>query len=209
MDKVAVLAYHKNLKSIYPDDWISRYYSSIKAQTFQGFEIYEFNYGGDNERIFENSFFESFPYPTFVHALNYLLDKVFSGGYDVVFNTNVDDHYREDWMELLLADVKRGYDLVSCNFCLFRDRSIFKYHQFHKLDILKELEKGHNPVAHPAVAYTKKFWEENRYDPNEIPFEDLELWKRALKSGSKIFINEQNLLFHRIHSNAVCRSNNR
>lgn len=207
--KVALLTYHKNISSIYPPEWIEKYKESIKAQTFNDFQIMELNYGGTTERIFENSYFESFPYPTFIHALNYLLDKCFSSGYDVVFNSNVDDWAREDWMESLLLNVLEGYDLVSSNFCLIIDDKIVKYHQFHNLNIIAELEHEHNPIAHPAVCYTKRFWKQNRYVPAEIPREDMLLWTRAIKSGSKFYINKENLLFHRIHDNAVCRSDNK
>lgn len=207
--RVAVLCYHKNSKLLYPSEWIEKYRESIQDQTFQEFQIFELNYNGDNERIFEHSYFESYSYPTFVHGLNYLLDKCFSSGYDIVANTNIDDWASQIWLETMISDINKGYDLVSSNFCLVKDDKIIKYHRFHKLDILSELQNGHNPVCHPAVCYTKSFWDNNRYVPEEQPYEDFELWKRALKSGSKFFINEENLLFHRIHNNAVCQSNNR
>jgi hypothetical protein len=207
--KVALLTYHKNIQTLYKPEWIEQYKKSIEGQSFKDFQIFEFNYGGTNDRIFENSFFESFPYPTFIHALNYLLDKVSSGGYHYVFNSNVDDWARSDWMHRLLSDIKKGYDLVSSNFCLVKDDKIFKYHNFHNLDILSELERGHNLICHPAVCYSKTFLAGNRYIPEEQPEEDLKLWQRAIRSGSKFFINEENLLFHRIHNNAVCRSQNR
>lgn len=207
--RVALLCYHKNISSIYPKQWVERFRDSIEDQTYQEFDIFEINYGSGTERIFEHSYFESSPHPTFVHALNYLLDKVFSFGYDVAANSNVDDWVGMQWLEKMLGDIQRGNDLVSCNFCLVKDEAITKFHRFHTLDILKELEAGHNPICHPAVCYTKKFWETNRYVPEEIPVEDLELWKRALRSGSKFFINEQNLLYHRLHNNSVCQSENR
>jgi len=209
MSRVALLCYHKNAASIYPKAWVDKYRDSIQDQTFQGFEIFEHNYGGTNERIFEHSYFESFPYPTFVHALNYLLDKCFSNGYDYVLNSNLDDWYNVSWCEKILESMKDGYDLATSNFCLVSDDKIIKYHQFHQLDIVKELNNGHNPVAHPAICYNRKFWLTNRYNPDEIPFEDMKLWIRALKSGSKIIIRPENLLYHRIHQNAVCRSDNK
>lgn len=209
MAKVALLTYHSKLHEIYPQEWIDKYVETVRGQTLKDFGILEMNYGGGDERVFEDSYFESYKYPTFVHALNYLLDKAFGSGYDIVFNSNVDDWMRHDWMERLILDVNKGYDLVSSNFCLVKEGRITTYHRFHHLNILHELERNHNPVCHPAVAYTKKFWATNRYRPEEIPEEDLLLWKRALQSGSKFFINEQNLLFHRIHLNAVCQSNNR
>lgn len=207
--RVALISYHKNVTSIYPKEWIDKYRDSIQDQTFQEFQIFELNYGGGNERIFEHSYFESYPYPSFIHALNYLLDKVFSSGYDVAINQNCDDWYRIDFIETLLKDIENGFDLVSCNFCLVKDDNIFKYHKFHNLDLLSELNRDHNIICHPGVCYSRTFWQNNRYIPDEFPAEDLQLWKRALKSGSKIFINEQNLVFHRIHNQSVCRSQNR
>ncbi len=202
--RVAVLCYHKNVTEIYAKEWVDKYRESIKNQTYKEFQVFEINYGGTNERIFE-----SYAYPTFVHALNYLLDKTFSSGYDVVYNTNCDDYYANNWIETLLSNIGGKYDLVTSNFCLVKDEKIIKYHLFHNLDILYELEHGHNPVAHPAICYTKKFWDQNRYVPDEMPIEDMLLWTRALRAGTKIFISKENLLFHRIHQNAVCRSDNR
>lgn len=210
MYKIALLSYHSNHKDIYRPHWIDKYKDSILDQTYHDVDIFEFDYSGNGERIFENSYFESRKYPTFVHALNYLLDKVFSAGYYAAMNTNVDDYYRHDTVERLYDDMKRGdYDLATCNFCLVRDDRVIKYHRFHALNVLQELERGHNPVAHPAIMYNKSFWKTNKYDPDEIPYEDMNLWLRALRSGSTIHINEQNLLFHRLHTNAVCQSSNR
>lgn len=207
--RIALLSYHKNINEIYPSKWIEQYRDSIQDQTYQEFEIFELNYGGGNERIFQHSYFESHSYPSFIDALNYLLDKVFSSGYDVAVNQNCDDWYRGDFVERLLVDMNKGYDLVSCNFCLVKDDRIFKYHRFDHLDIEAELDRGHNIIAHPACCYSRSFWEENRYNPYEFPTEDLELWKRAIKSGSKFYINPENLLFHRIHNQSVCQSSNR
>lgn len=207
--KLAVLSYHKNVNKLYKPEWIEQYRQSILNQTHNDYTIFEVNYGKGKERIFENSYFESVKMPTFVHALNYLLDKVFSGRYDVAANTNCDDYYRHDWLERLMGNIMEGYDLVSSNFCLLSEEQIIKYHQFHELNIKEELERGHNIVSHPSVLYAKNFWKHNRYDPSQMPVEDLELWKRAINNGMKIFINKENLLYHRIHNQSVCQSENR
>lgn len=167
------------------------------------------NYNGDNYRIFEHSYFESVAMPTFVHALNYLLDKVFSGGFDCAFNSNVDDTYSSEWIEKMLPCVKLGYDIVSCNFHLFNEGGVYHTHYFDKLNIKKELEKNHNVICHPSVAYSKRFWGNgNRYIPEEQPYEDRELWKRSIKNSNFIIIPDH-LVYHRVHDNAVCRSNNK
>jgi hypothetical protein len=207
--KVALFCYHKNVNGIYPPEWIEKYKQSVIGQTFKDFDIFEFNYGGGNERIFENSYFESFAYPNFVHALQYLMDKVFSSGYEFAFNSNVDDWMDPSWMESLLSDAGKGYDLVSSNFCLVRGDQVTEEHKFHQRDIKKELESENNVICHPAVLYTKGFWEKYRYNADEMPVEDLRLWQRAVRGGAKIFINEKNLLFHRLHSLSVTQSENK
>lgn len=211
--KVALLCYHKNAETIYRKEWINSYRSTIQSQILyasQDFEIFEFNYGGGAFRIFENSYFESFPYPTFAHALNYLLDKAFSAGYDAVFNSNVDDFYNIGWMQALLPCIQSGNDLVSCNFTLIGENDeTIKPHLFHGYNVAEQLSGDHNIICHPGVCYSKKFWESNRYVPSEMPLEDLKLWQRAVQKGMKLYIHEENLVFHRLHNQSVCQSENK
>lgn len=207
--RVALLSYHKNAEKLYEKSWIEEYKHSIDNQTFKDFHIFEMNYNGDNFRIFENSYFESVAMPTFVHALNYLLDKCFYSGYDYVFNSNCDDYFSINRIEKQLPYLEQGYDLVSSNFALVQDGQIIKYHKFHELNIEEELSKDHNCLCHPAMAYSKEFWKNNRYVPEEMKVEDLLLWKRALRSGSKIIIVEDCLLFHRLHNQSICQSENK
>lgn len=209
MAKIAFLCYHKNAKKIYEQQWINDYRLSVLNQTYKDFAIYECNYGGDQFRIFENSYFESIEMPTFVHALNYLLDKCFSGGYDYVCNSNVDDTNAYERIEKQLPYLKEGFDLVSSNFALVQDNQIIKYHRFHELNIEQELENNHNVICHPACCYAASFWKSNRYVPEEMRIEDLLLWKRAINNGYKFFIVPDCLLFHRLHQNSICESDNR
>lgn len=209
MSKCALLVYHKNAEKIYDPKWIQQYKKSVLSQTNKDFSIFEINYGKTNYRIFENSYFESYEYPNFVYALNYLLDKCFSSGYEYVANSNCDDWYAPNWIEESLLNIKAGNDIVSSNFCLVVDDVVTKYHSFHDLDIKKELSKGHNPFCHPSVMYSHRFWYNNRYDPDEVPTEDMQLWIRAIDAGYKFFISKHNLCYHRIHNNAICRSDNR
>lgn len=209
MSRIALLCYHKNAEQLYKPEWIEEYRHSILNQTYKDFAIYEQNYGGDNFRIFENSYFESVEMPTFVHALNYLLDRCFSSGYDYVFNTNVDDTFPPLRIEFQLPYLEAGYDIVSTNFALFRDYQLIKYQKFDELNIGEELHKDHNIICHPVVAYSKKFWQSNRYVPEEMKTEDLLLWKRAIASGSRFIILKECLLFHRLHNQSICQSDNK
>lgn len=207
--RVALISYHKCMDALYPKAWIERHRKSVLNQTYKDFDIYELNYGGGEERIFDQKY-ESKEFPTFIHAMNYLLDFLFYDiGYDAVANLNCDDWYDKKRLEIQLPFISQGFDIVSSNFALIRREKEFLRHRFHQMDIEEQLNKGNNIVAHPAVIYSKNFWKNMRYNPEEIPFEDMKLWKRALMMGHRIKIVEECLLFHTIHENSVCRSNNR
>lgn len=206
--KVAVLSYHKNAETLYPDKWILEYRFSILNQSYKDFDIVELEYGGGSFRVFDKSNYHSKDFPSFVHGLNYLLDSLFFMGYDCVANTNLDDFYSLDWLAKQVKYIEAGYDLVSCNFCLVKEDKIIKTHSFHKLDLKHELASNHNIICHPAVCYSKNFWEKNRYVPEQLPLEDMMLWQRAIKN-SRFIILPDVLLYHRLHENSVCQSENR
>lgn len=210
--KVALMSYHKNLTTNYPAEWIAEYSRSIEAQTFRAFDIYEVSYGSDKARIFDNSVYLHQEFNSFNHVQNFLLNFLFEEEYDAVFNSNVDDIYSVKWVETMLAYIDRGFDLVSCNFVLISEEGKhLKKHHFEKLNIAAELNKNHNPICHPAVCYSKKFWERgNRYNPDDVKNknEDMMLWRRAI-ANSRFIIAPEHLCYHRIHSNSVCQSNNK
>lgn len=207
--RVAMMSYHKNAESVYKKEWIDEYKKSILAQEYNDFDVYEINYGNSGERIFDFSYYKKAPFENFVFVMNYLLDLLFNAGYDFVFNSNIDDMYSPMWVNKSLKAAIQGYDLVSSNFVLIRDDKIEHKHFFDKLDLKKELAKQHNIVCHPAVCYSKKFWfRNNRYIPDEIPFEDLRLWQRAI-NNSKFLILPEHLCYHRLHDGSVCKSKNR
>lgn len=207
--KVGIIVYHKNIDVLYPKKWMEEFKYTIDHQSFKDYVIYELNYGGGSQRIFPNSIYESREMPTFVHGMNYLLDKAFSEGCFAVANTNVDDYYAPNRLEKQLFYTRHGWDLVSCNFTLIQNDRITLIHKFDKLSIREELAHNHNIICHPAVIYSKRFWEKNRYAPEQIPLEDLKLWQRAMEQGMKMKISPENLCFHRLHSSSVCESNNR
>lgn len=209
--KVALMSYHANVYELYPEDWLKDYSNSIKNQTFKDFDIFEVNYGQGFGMIFFKSIFQSKKFPTFVHCMNWMLDVLFKEkGYDYVFNSNVDDAYDPTWIDRTLTQIQKGYDIVSCNFKLFDERGIFHTHNFQLLNIRNELRKNHNIICHPGVCYSKNFWlNNNRYDPQEIPYEDMKLWQRAINNNQRFYILPQHLVLHRVHNNSVCKSNNR
>src|SRR6478735_5833211 len=199
---LAVIVYHKNVFQIYEPEWIRMFKDSVLNQTRKDFVVYELNYGGKEERLFEDSVYESIEMPTFVHAMNYLIDKAFKNGATAVFNSNCDDYFSLDRIKKQAPMIEKGYDLVSSNFCLVKNNEIVHTHKFVHVDISRELMRGHNVICQPVVAMSKAFWERNRYDPAAIPFEDLELWKRAIENSNFIILPDV-LLFHRLHDNSV------
>lgn len=208
MYKVALISYHKNAETIYPHDWITEHRESIISQTYKDFDILELEYGGGKYRVFGSSIYESKELPTFIHAMNYLIGKALKMGYDCIGNLNLDDVYSPHRLGVQMQYVRNNYDLVSSNFSLMKDDVIFHEHHFENLDIKRELEKNHNPICHPVILCNRKYWETNKYVPEEVPYEDLLLWKRTI-DNYRFIIAPENLLTQRIHNNSVCKSNNR
>lgn len=209
MPKIALLVYHSNAEKLYPAKWINQFKESVLNQTYKYFDIIERNYGNDDFRIFDESLYENIQTSNFVETLNNLLDECFFElNYDFVFNSNIDDWTTIDRIEKQLPYLESGYDLVSSNFALVKEDTVVRYHKFNELDIAQQLLNNHNIIAHPVVAYSRRFWENNKYIPSQLPLEDMMLWQRAIKN-SRFIILPDNLLFHRLHSNSVCQSNNR
>lgn len=207
--KIALICYHKNIDKIYPQKWIEEYHNSIVNQTHKEFDIYECDYGAGSQRIFDTPYYMSKQFNTFADCMNFMITHCFDSGYDYVFNTNVDDYYSLNRIERQLVFLKQGFDLVTSNFSLINKNSdVIHTHNFHKHNLRNEILKGHNIIAHPVVAYSSYFWINNKYNSSEIPMEDLCLWQRSIRQNKFVYLRD-NLLFHRIHDNSVCKSENR
>lgn len=94
--KCAVIFFHKNITEIYENYWIEKCRDSILNQNNIIFDIVELNYGNTDYSIFNNShkfkFFKK-DLKTHTEAMIFLLNYCFENGYDLVFNTNLDDYY--------------------------------------------------------------------------------------------------------------------
>jgi hypothetical protein len=196
--KIALICFHKNLKR-YPSDWIDLYSRSILDQSYQDFDIYELNYGKSLDRIFEKSFYENLELPDHAEAHNYLVNKTLNSGYDMVLNTNVDDVYPLNRVQIQVTNYDPEIPVISGNYVWFKGPQKGEPTIFHKLNIDTEFKKGHNIIAHPACAYTKKFLDYNdSLRSNEIPADDFMLWKRLREKGANFKILEDVLLYYRI-----------
>lgn len=215
--KVGVIFYHKNILNLYYPHWIKKSVESMVNQKNSEFKIYEINYGGEEYSVLEGIDhnkevdFYSKEFQNHAQAMNFILDKAFGDGCEYVFNTNLDDYYSHDRIYKQIQILNSGADLVSSNFCYIEGDGnvdqILKYMTMSEGEIKDHFERNHNVVAHPSVAYSKKFWEGNRYVDSEIPNEDFFLWKRALNSGYSIKISPEYLLFYRLHNSQVTGNN--
>lgn len=206
--KVAVIIFHKNIDKFYKPAWIEKCYNTIRAQEYQDFDVFEIDYGGTNRQSYEGSDFVSIAMKTHAEAHNYLLDKVFSEGYDCAFNTNVDDWYALNRFNTMLPWIEKGFDVVSSNFYRVDSfEEVYQKLEFDRLDPVREaFKRGHNIIAHPVVCYSQKFWLNcDRLKPDEIPQDDFELWKRSYKRGFKFHICPEYLLFQRVHANNISK----
>lgn len=207
--KVAVMVYHQNIDR-YKQRWLDRFKNSIDNQTFKDFNIFELDYSDTRKSLFyrENPFRYSKKCNNHIEAMNFLLDEILNRGYDVIFNTNVDDFYELDRFEKQINKLNEGYDLVSSNFryiqefgeqdLITRNMIMYQYND----DIEGQLNLNHNVIAHPVIATTSNFWSGSRYNESLIGTEDLDLWQRTIKL-KKFTILSDYLLYYRIHENQI------
>lgn len=210
MAKVGVIIYHKDLLNIYKQEWIDKCLESIRNQTFQNFNVYELCYSRTRQQWWQGSNYSHIHMPNHIFAMNHILDKAFLDDCDVVFNVNLDDYFREDRFELQLKAIEEGFDLISNNFQHIEDINgvdlPIRNMIFHDRNIKEELDKDHNILCHSSIAYSKKFWDENKYyNVDELGYEDRNLWKKAIANNCKIKIIDQILCYYRLSPNQTGR----
>jgi len=202
--KVGVIFFHKNNKK-YKQEWINKCIKSIRDQTYKNYTIYEICYSENEERLIEDSIFFHQSFENHSFAQNFIIDKCFDDGCEIVFNTNIDDYYSPVRFERqLYSIIEEKFELISSNYIYINsNEKIDSITSFHNLDIEREFIKEHNIIANPCICYTKKMWKECGGYPNTVPHEDFDLWKLCLKKGIRIKILEEPLLFYRIHDNQI------
>lgn len=212
--KSAVIFYHKNIENIYKREWIDECVQSIKGQTYQDFDVFELNYGDGNNKYCDKIkdedgyYFYGLPFDNHIHAMNFLISEVFFQGYDVVFNTNMDDQYSQYRFAKQLGKIGEGYQLVSSNFYYVSEKRniINTLCMTGHGDIGTNLAINHNVIAHPVVCLHKSFWDDDLHYNDLLGYEDLDLWQRAYNKGKRFCILEDYLLYYRIHTNQVTKT---
>jgi hypothetical protein len=208
--KCAVIIYHKGADKIYKSEWIEKCIASIRIQTMQEFDVFELNYGDEKTHygssLGKKHFFRQKLCKNHIEAMNLLIDFVFGLGYDVIFNTNLDDYYDKFRFQKQLTAIENGYQLVGSNFYYVNeDNRIIKYMDMVKCgNIELNLMRNHNVIAHPVVAMHKSFWTLKYNDL--LGYEDLDLWKRAVRDGKRFTILQPYLLHYRIHNNQITKA---
>lgn len=215
--RCAVIFYHRNILNIYKHRWIEKCVSSIANQTFQDFDVVELNYGLNTDVVElvnipgKSKTFICTDFDNHITAMNFLLNDLFyNQKYDVVFNTNMDDYFEPTRFQKQLDKIKEGYDLVSSDFRYIEEHGdddvvTLNLNICQHGDIVENLMKKHNVIAHPCVAYSKTFWDGTLEYRNLLGWEDLELWMRAVEQGKKLYIIDEILLNYRIHNNQVTK----
>lgn len=213
MQKIGVIIYHSDILNIYKPRWVEECLRSILNQSFNEFTLYELNYDAEDYSVVpkdckNNKKFFSFKLENYAEAMNFILNEAFNDGCDIVFNINLDDNYHPDRFKKQIEAINSGYDLVSTDFCYIseineKEDEIILYKNILQYgDINYNLKQNHNVIAHPSVCYSKNFWKHNKYNPNLVPKEDLDLWQRSCDKF-KFHIIDEVLLNYRIHEKQV------
>ncbi len=144
--------------------------------------------------------------------MNIVITEAFKDGCDFVFNTNMDDYYDINRIQVQLEvfnNKEINPDVVSSNFdCVNPDGGYILTKEVHKFgSIPQNVFNGHNIICHPSVGFRKELWDNiaNRYIPAEKPKEDLHFWQRLLLKGYKFHICKEVLTHYRIHGNQITR----
>lgn len=204
--KCCVIIYHSNALKIYKREWIEKCVDSIKNQNYSAVDIFELNYG-EGKDFFAEGYRFSVPFSNHIQAMNYLIDMTLQKGYDIIFNTNLDDYYDLNRFAKQVAAIDKGAQLVSSNFNYFNDdKGEFKKMNMTRFNIRHELLKGHNVIAHPVVAFHKSFFIGGLRYNNLLGYEDKDLWQRAIKSDKQLVILPDYLLNYRIHENQITKN---
>lgn len=205
--KSAVIVYHKNANKIYKQEWIDKCIDSVMNQTYKSFDIFELNYG-NVDKFYTRGYHFKTDFSNHIVAMNYLIEICLSRGYDIIFNTNLDDYYEPIRLEKQIKAIQNGAHLVSSNFHYFNDeRGHFKRMDMQRYgNIAIQFRRNHNLIAHPVVAYSKDFFKEGLRYNDLLGYEDLDLWKRAYEIGKRIVILPDYLLHYRIHENQITKT---
>ncbi len=209
MEKIGIAFYYKDLGQ-YPAAWVYKCIESIFLQTEKTYKIYVLDYG-ENKSLwtsFDMDFYRHKPLQNYAVAMNEIYAWIFQDC-DVVVNTNIDDYYAPNRIEILLEELRKGADIASANFHVIDENNRVTWSSnYENKDILQELKNGFNPVSNPCHIMKKRVFEKLQFNPSLVPAEDMEFWIRALESGFKIVVRPEHLHYYRMHPGQETRRQN-
>ena len=190
--RTCVIFYHAITSSAGTTKLWDKCVSSVLNQSYQDFDLLELNYGGSENSLTKSydlaghkCWFHTRNLPNRAHAQNYCITTAFEMGYEIVFDTNIEDFYHHDrfWKQVKLID--DGCELVGMS---TRGRCA----TFAVDDSI---------VMSRSTAYTQRLW--NSYDCNGnlfryrniVPLEEVELWRIAHRSNVRIGIVDDVALY--------------
>ena len=223
--KIAVIIYHKNIRTYVDDKIVQECLESIREQTFDIFDILELDYSDLEQsanRLIDDSFEqESFYFRkecrNHIEAMNYLLTKAFDEfNYDYVFNVNIDDVYDTRRVEYQLRKMLcDGYDIVGSNYIIFKSHNQNIVQKQIKIlqdsaygideqSVIK-IQSGRKKCIVPlsSICFSKKSWKAIQKIDMIPTLESLLMFKKLFRKNMKVHICKEFLLKYRMHDNQV------
>jgi hypothetical protein len=185
----ATIFFHKNIYKLYDEIWINKCVNSVLNQKKTTFDIFEINYGNENISVFENiktqhnKKFYIKKYETHTEAMMFLLTKCFDEyGYDIVFNTNLDDYYDENRFINQICEVNNG---------AFLNSSMWHYIKQYKDGCDESYNEGNNHMLFVDGKFT---WESDKNKQITNAMYNEQISYETIKH--KLVIERDNILNH-------------
>ncbi len=199
--KLGVVICHKNIQD-YPIEWVYQSLMSLNTQTVSGYTIHQLNYGMIPHDIFGTLFkapearFYNVVLPSHTEALNHVFEIAFKEC-DVIAVISLFDHYAPKYLELLLESIENGADIATSNYVTFNDNGIVRVTDFEDMDLEHEFDRGNVIIPNSCFMIRKEVFQQVKFSPVLAPLEYMEFWRACLKSGFKIDIRQEKLLYKR------------
>lgn len=144
--------------------------------------------------------------PQLAFTLNYLVEQACGNWF---IRMDADDVCEPNRFRRLKQMIDTGkYDVIGSWATLIdeNDRVIGQFRPPKETHAIRRQLLFSNPIIHPSVAYSRSFLLKMRGYLGGYVSEDLDLWMRAIRSGSRLVNIEEPLLRYRMHTGQVSRS---
>lgn len=145
--------------------------------------------------------------PQLAFTLNFLIEQSSS---DLMIRMDADDVCEAHRFERLIetASARPEADVIGSWATLIdeHDRAFGQFQPPTSSAAIRRRMMRSSPIAHPTVAFRKKFWVESRGYLGGFVSEDFDFWLRAVARGATLVNIAEPLLRYRVHSAQVSRS---